>query len=73
MELILCENNLTLAVANETTIISTSFIPEFSFNETDVVCRASTANGLEFENSVILELTGKQRCVFILKTQIKDF
>ena len=58
MEMVFTDTNVTLATANRTSRISTTIIPNHSLSGREILCRAYTDNGLEFENTMILNLAG---------------
>ena len=59
MEMILTETNQTLATSRDTRI-SATLVPAHSLNGTDILCRAYTNGGLEFENTKTLHVEGVQ-------------
>ena len=58
MEMVFTDTNVTLATANRTSRISTTIIPNHSLSGREILCRAYTDDGLEFENTKILNLAG---------------
>ena len=71
IEMIFPETNKTLATANDTSKLATLLVPDdHSLNGKDILCRAYTADGIEFENTHTIQIAGEHAHVSCIEANI---